>query len=97
MKAIYKFTLDAGRLGYLHGIFCEETGTVAEVIERGGELYFGEVLGKHSDIACDVDADCFDFVTDDQSAVEAFERYGLAHGYNPLRYIRDDEDDEGGS
>ena len=49
MKAIYKFTLDAGRLGYLHGIFCEETGTVAEVIERGGELYFGEVLGKHSE------------------------------------------------
>ncbi len=94
MKAIYKFTLDGGRAGYLHGIFCEDMDSVAAAIERGGDLYFGEVLGKHSDVECSLDASCFDLVTDDQDAVAAFERYNMKHGYNPLDYVREDEEDE---
>lgn len=92
-KAIYKFTLDYGRHGYLHGIFVEDSDAIAAAVKRGGTANFGSALGKHSEVECDIDASCFDLVTDDQEAVAAFERWEMAHGYNPLDYVQDDEDD----
>lgn len=49
-KAIFKMNLDAGRQGSLEGIFSAEKEHVKILVEQEIEVYFGEVLGKHSEI-----------------------------------------------
>jgi hypothetical protein len=48
MKKLYKFYWDCGRAGFLDGLFIAEEEHVKLAI--GKTIYFGEVLGKHSDI-----------------------------------------------
>lgn len=45
---LYQFHWNCGRMGSLDGLFAANPEDVAEAI--GHELYFGEVLGKHSEI-----------------------------------------------
>lgn len=93
MKAIFKFELSCGRMGYLSGVFIADTAEVAGVI--GKTIYFGEVLGKHSDISADID-DEITLLSQDPTDVETVERLGLECGINPLNYYEpeDDEEDE---
>lgn len=51
MKAIYKLNADYGRNGNLTGVFIAEKEHVAVLLENKIEVYFGEVLGKHSEIS----------------------------------------------
>lgn len=48
MKSLYKFEWDVGRMGELDGLFVAYDKEVKAAI--GKEVYFGEVLGKHSEI-----------------------------------------------
>jgi len=52
----------------------------------GKQIYFGEVLGKHSEIVCDLDRDDLTLVTGDPKIVKLFEEHNLESGYNPLDY-----------
>lgn len=90
MKAIYRMKLDFGRMGKLTGIFVAEKDEVDSAI--GSEIYFGEVLGKHSEISGPLEEHDISMVTDDQQAVEMFEKYNLKTGYNPLSYIQEEEE-----
>jgi hypothetical protein len=90
MKGIYRFHWDCGR-GELHGIHVADDSEVAKIV--GKEAYFGEVLGKHSEIFGDVEADELELVTDDPGAVAVFEKHGMATGYWPGDYM--EFDDEG--
>lgn len=88
MKAIYKIEIDYGRSGGLYGIFVADTEQVKKLIEDKTEVYFGEVLGKHSEVIITFNepGDCI-LVSDDPSVVEVFEKYNMSTGYNPFDYI----------
>ena len=93
-KAVYSMAIDCGRMGYVEGTFISSE----EEIEKasGKRVYFGEILGKHSEVYFD-DFDELEvsIETDDPAAVKIFEDYNLTSGYNPLGYIdEEDEDDE---
>jgi len=85
MKAIYKMTIDCGRMGNLYGQFIATKEAITELI--GNEIYFGEVLGKHSDVNVHLKKEHFKMVTDDQKVVAMFEKYDFSSGYNPFDYI----------
>ena len=84
-KAIYRLSIDCGRMGEIGGIFVAEKKAVQKAI--GQEVYFGEVLGKHSEICGTLLSKEVEEVTDNKEAVEIFEKYKLANGYNPLDYL----------
>lgn len=94
MEALYKFYWDCGRGGELEGVF------IADVKEMegayGNEAYFGEVLGKHSDIYDILKKDAVKEIIRPQSSFdeEILQKLkNLFHGnnisgYNPLDYMR---------
>ena len=73
-------------MGEVNGVFVADDAQIADAI--GEEVYFGEILGKHSDIAGTLNQDDLEIITDDQVFVQKCEEYGLdGTGYNPLDYI----------
>ncbi len=93
MKAIYRLHFGCGRMGQLDGIFVEEEEKVNHLIESGEHIYFGEVLGKHSEIAGPIEPQDISLVTNDQRAIEVFEHFNLATGHNPFDYIKKETDE----
>lgn len=88
---VYKLRFDCGKMGELTGLFVASDADVANAI--GKTVYFGEVLGKHSEIfgpleEGDVTLICDDL--DDPDVVAMIEKYDLETGYNPLKYLMDD-------
>lgn len=82
--------LDCGRMGSVYGTFCCDKEDIKKLFES--RIYFGEILGKHSEITADLSEDEIFMVTDDPAAVELFEKYKFQSGYNPFHYIQEDED-----
>lgn len=91
MNAIYKMNIDCGRMGNLEGVFVADTVDMKKLIKDGGTVYFGEVLGKHSDIAVEMEKNFFTEVTTNQEFIDLFEKYDLATGFNPFDYINEEE------
>ncbi len=82
-----------GRGGDLTSVFVADDATVKAAI--GKRLYFGEVLGKHSEVYGDLDEGDLTVLTDDQSFIERFEQYvPKGVGRNPLNYLSDEEESE---
>lgn len=86
MKAIYKLNLDCGRNGNLTGVFIAEKEHVAVLLENKIEVYFGEVLGKHSEIFGALDKSNIEMASDDPRDVELVERLKLENGHDPFAY-----------
>jgi len=92
MEAIYCFDWDGGRGGTLSGTFVADPSTVEKAI--GQEAYFGEVLGKHSEVYGPLEAREVKEITRDPALVDAFKKIlelaeqGTGFGYNPLDYVR---------
>lgn len=58
----------------------------------GKEVYFGEILGKHSEIYGVLEEKDLTVLTDDQDFIEKAEKYGIdSIGHNPLRNLREDQ------
>ena len=87
MKKIYKYYLDCGRMGEVSGVFVEDDENIKKSI--GCHIYFGEILGKHSEVTTTLEEDDFTIVTDNQDFIALFEEYRLDNGYNPLDYMDD--------
>jgi hypothetical protein len=92
MKAIYKLHFDCGRMGVLEGSFVADTEEVKKLIDSKKEVYFGEVLGKHSEISGRIEECDITLVTTEPKVVELFERHDLSSGYNPFDYIEEEEE-----
>ena len=90
MKGLYKFNFDCGRMGSLEGIFIEDTDKVKDLVLSGDEVYFGEVLGKHSEIYGQVEDGDVTLVTTDSKVIEVIEEHNLESGINPFDYIEED-------
>lgn len=88
-KGLYKFNFDCGRMGELNGIFIADSKDVESVI--GKEVYFGEVLGKHSEIYGTIDEGEIKLITDDPEVVSLMEENNISTGFNPLDYVEESE------
>lgn len=94
MKVLCRFYWDCGRQGDLDGLFTTTTEEVSKVV--GKEVYFGEVLGKHSEVFGTIGPDDIEVLSKDQDFINKFEDImgsGTISGYNPLDYY-EEEDDE---
>lgn len=95
MKGIYEFYWDCGRQGCVNGLFIADKSYVESCI--GKSVYFGEILGKHSDIYGTLDEADLESKTDDQEFINKFIEImgdGTISGYNPLEYIEEEDEDE---
>lgn len=89
MIKLWKFFWDCGRQGNLEGVFAATEEQINNV--TGKEIYFGEVLGKHSEIFGILDKENVTFLTDDQHFIEKCKEYKIVpSGYNPLEWINED-------
>ena len=85
-KELYKMKAEYGRMGILEGLFISPKKYVDILIEKQIEVYFGEVLGKHSEVYGTMDADDFEVVSDDLAVIEVVEKHNLTNGINPFHY-----------
>lgn len=86
---LVKFFWDCGRMGALEGIFI----TTKEALEKsyGKKAYFGEVLGKFSEISGTLEEDDFEIVETTQKFIKELEELlgSNISGFNPLEYIQE--------
>ena len=89
-KRLWKFKWECGRMGDIEGLFIATKKEVDSVI--GIEVYFGEVLGKHSEIYGTIDeGEIIECDASDATIEELEDMFGLSVcGYNPLDYISED-------
>lgn len=95
MKKLYEFNLDCGRMGSLEGVFIATEEELNKI--QGKNIYFGEVLGKHSEVDIVFDRDELDVKSEDQDFISKLEDvFGspTISGYNPLDYYDDWDDEE---
>jgi hypothetical protein len=86
MNGIYKMNCSVGRMGDLEGVFIAKKEHVKFLIDKELPIYFGEVLGKHSDIVCTVKDRELTLITDDPTVIEMFTQHQLYSGYDPFDY-----------
>lgn len=89
-KAIYKFTLDGGRMGTLEWLFVEDPSRIAKNANR--EIYLTDVLGKHSEFIIPLNKDYIQLITRDQQFIDRAETLGALTVGNPLDYLTEEED-----
>ena len=87
MKTLYKLHFSARRNGDLYGLFIANKEDVQKLVESGEEIYFGEVLGKHSNICGPLEKSDYTEITSDPLIIKTVEDLGLEFGYNPFDYL----------
>lgn len=95
-KLIVEFFWECGRQGSLGGLFVCTQQQLDSVL--GKEVYFGEVLGKHSEVYGTVEPEDIKILSKDQEFIAKFIEIigdGTISGYNPLDYYEEiDEENE---
>lgn len=86
-KYLWRFYWDFGRSGSLYGLFVATETEVEEMI--GKEVYFGEVLGKHSEVYGTLESGDFSKLDISPEAVEEVSKVlgKTWSGFNPKEYI----------
>lgn len=84
MKTLYRFNCYCGRSGTLTGIFVADSKDVMDLIKYKIEVYFGEVLGKHSEIYGTIEEGDIAAITENKEVIDIFEQYNLDSGHNPF-------------
>ena len=94
MLNLYSFYVDCGRMGSLDGLFIATQEEVDKAI--GKYMYFGEVLGKHSEVEGTLEASEVTLVSSEQDKVQwLYELLGSdVSGFNPLSYIQGNDENE---
>lgn len=87
-KYLWKFEWDCGRQGDLEGLFVATEQEVKDLIGR--KAYFGEVLGKHSEVEGTIEEGDIKKVDLDSETVEKVTAIlgDTWSGFNPLEYAR---------
>lgn len=91
VKLLYEFSWDCGRSGSIDGLFVSTNEEVSGLI--GKEVYFGEVLGKHSEVYGVIEeGDITEVDIDADAVAKVSEKLGDTwSGFNPLHYIEEEE------
>ena len=74
-------------MGSVEGVFVSDEETVKSGI--GKNVYFGEILGKHSEVHGTLDEGDLEVLSEDQDFINKFEEIVGSTGYNPLEYINE--------
>ncbi|OPC34598.1 hypothetical protein [Elizabethkingia miricola] len=85
-EAVYKFHADLGRSGDLEGVFVAKKSHIKILIDSEMEIYFGEVLGKHSEIYGKIEKTEIKMVSDNEDVINVIRTHELTSGYNPFDY-----------
>jgi len=87
MKKLYVFYWDCGRSGSVEGIFIAEEKDVKNAI--GKNVYFGEILGKHSEVYGILEEKDFKKIKVSDITIKELEEVigDTISGYNPLAYL----------
>ena len=96
MKALVQFYWDCGRSGDVEGLFIRAKEDLSKII--GKEVYFGEILGKHSEVYGTINDGDLVVVSEDQSVIKVLEDIftdGTISGYNPFEFLQDKESEQG--
>jgi hypothetical protein len=91
---LVKFEWDM-RGGSVEGLFVTTHDALNEIL--GEEVYFGEILGKHSEIYGTLESEDFVIICEDDVLIDHLIKvFGSATlmGHNPITYLRDREDEE---
>lgn len=80
-EKLYSFYWDCGRQGEVEGLFKATDEEIQRAI--GQKVYFGEILGKHSEVYGTLDECDITLVSDDSLIVSN----STESGYNPLNYV----------
>lgn len=89
---LWRFYWDCGRQGNVESVF---VATQAEIdAALGSQVYFGEILGKHSDIHGQLDAEDLTLLSDDPALVALFRDRVGSTGHSPLDYLEEDGEAE---
>lgn len=89
MRKLYKFFWDCGRQGDVDGLFIADEKDIE--LAMGNQVYFGEILGKHSEISGTLDNGDLKVIDIEESVLDILEdAIGSSYisGYNPLDYVR---------
>lgn len=86
---LYRFTFNVRRMGTLEGVFVSTKEEVDTFI--GETAYFGEALGKHSQIDCELKPEQFEVVSTDQAFIKKLVGImtNTVSGYNPIERIKE--------
>lgn len=87
-KGLYKFYWDCGRQGTVESAFIAEASAVEAAL--GQAVYFGEVLGKHSEVFGTLAPEDITLVTEDPTVVEALGSFSV--GPHPLEHCEGAEE-----
>lgn len=98
MKKLYKMSVDYGRQGEVEGLFIGDSEKVeGEMI--GQEIYFGEILGKHSEVYFEWSSEHFKVIDLPQETLAVLKKElgDTLSGYNPqgIWYEREIFEEEG--
>ena len=87
MKKFFDFHVDCGRMGDISATFVATQEEVDNLCNK--TVYFGEILGKHSEVELDMKPEYFTVKTDNQEFLEMAEKLGinLDFGHVPFDYI----------
>ena len=87
MKRLFKFHWYCGRNGDLNGLFVATREEVATLI--GKDVYFGEVLGKHSEVVGMLQEKDFEDLDIPEDTVLILEEKcgSTISGFNPRDYL----------
>jgi len=88
IKKLYKFYWDCGRQGDVEGMFIADEKEIEGAIDE--EVYFGEILGKHSEVYGTIDQGDIEEIKVSETTVKEMEEIigSTISGYNPLNYIQ---------
>ncbi|MBF0208476.1 MAG: hypothetical protein HQK53_16485 [Oligoflexia bacterium] len=92
---LWKYHADCGRGGDVHGLFVATQEELGNII--GLECHFGEILGKHSEVSVDLYDDDFKMLDVDTETIKKLIKAvgnDTICGYNPLDYMKNDEEYE---
>lgn len=89
-EALWNFHWDCGRQGCVDGLFVATDEEIDAAI--GKSVYFGEILGKHSEVFGTLDRDDLQRLTEDSDFIAKFKQFKCESGYNPLEYLQGEEE-----
>lgn len=94
MKKLYRYNLYCGRMGSIDSVFVADDEEMKKAL--GKRIYFGEVLGKHSEIVDEEFSESsLEVLSEEQSVCDIIEEHIGSTGHCPLNYIDEDEDEDG--
>lgn len=85
---LWKFYWNCGRQGDLESVFVASQEEVDDLI--GKRAYFGEVLGKHSEVYGNLETNDFTLLSKDANRVSLFSETVGSTGHNPFDYLEEE-------